>query len=235
MKTVALIEARSGSTRLPGKIYKNVQGQISMLEMIVKRLEEANSLDAIRVSAPANDWTLLEYCKDRKIECAMGANEEIGDVMKEDYRAAGEAELIVQITGDCPLVDPVMVDHVVEKIHEDPIPDFCGYITTSGFEVRAFWKWSLKKAIDAVEGYRRDGSTIFYRPVSFQMRQIPCFCHDHMEAARARKYSVDTEEELQWIKYLYRHLPWNVSMKEVFAFVTQLGKTLSDHRGASTS
>lgn len=235
MKVGALIEARSGSTRLPGKIYKPVQEKTSVLEMVVRRLEEADSLDEIIVSAPNNDWTLMEFCKDHRFECCMGTYDEIGDVMREDYRASSGWDIIVQITGDCPLVDPVMVDTVVKNILESEAYDFVGFIHTSGFEVRSFRRDSLKKALEAMEDYRRNGSTIFYRPHEWITKIIPCVCHDHLAPARARKYSVDTEDDLKWVQYLFKNLPWNCGMNDVFDFVMRLDRTSSGETGPSTS
>lgn len=110
---VAIIQARMGSTRLPGKVLKKVLGR-TMLEHLFERLRRARSIDKI-VLATTNeriDDPVAKLAKKFGIETFRGSE---NDVLDRYYQAAKKfgAVDVVRITGDCPLMDPAIVDRVV--------------------------------------------------------------------------------------------------------------------------
>lgn len=113
MRTVGIIQARMGSSRLPGKVVAEVAGK-PMIVTMVDRLERARRLDEIVVAIPsgkAND-PLRDVLAENGICYHRGPE---NDVLTRVLEAAHEygVELIVELTGDCPLVDPTIVDEVV--------------------------------------------------------------------------------------------------------------------------
>src|SRR5690606_18580925 len=118
MKTVAIVQARMGSSRLPGKVMKPVVG-LPMIEILLKRLSHANHVDQIVVatSVDKRDSVLADYVKSLGYECIQG-NE--NDVLDRYLQAAeySNADIIVRITGDCPLVDPEIVDRAMVEFKE---------------------------------------------------------------------------------------------------------------------
>jgi spore coat polysaccharide biosynthesis protein SpsF len=115
MRVVAIIQARMGSTRLPGKILKPLAGR-PVLWHVVDRLRHADSLDGIGVattSEPA-DEVVESFCEANEIPCFRGSE---NDVLDRYYRAAKlwEADPVVRITADCPVIDPEIVDEVVSR------------------------------------------------------------------------------------------------------------------------
>lgn len=118
MKTVAIIQARMGSTRLPNKVMSLVTG-IPLIEILLRRLSLAKSISEIIVATSTNksDDVLVRHVESLGFHVFRGSER---DVLDRYYQAAKEhdAEVIVRITGDCPLVDPSTVDEVVELLVE---------------------------------------------------------------------------------------------------------------------
>nr|NIN65969.1 acylneuraminate cytidylyltransferase [Anaerolineae bacterium]NIN96152.1 acylneuraminate cytidylyltransferase [Anaerolineae bacterium] len=112
--TVAIVQARVGSTRLPGKVLKDLVG-LPLLARVVRRTARASRPDEVVVAIPeaSTDDSLARLCHAYGWPCFRGSED---DVLDRYYRAATEygAESVVRITSDCPLVDPGIVDQVVD-------------------------------------------------------------------------------------------------------------------------
>lgn len=113
MKIVATIEARMGSSRLPGKVLLKAAGK-KMLEHLVGRLRTVNSIQEVVLATTVNPQDdILEKVANRlNISCFRGSE---GDVMSRVIGAAQSfgGDLIVEITGDCPLIDPQIVEMAI--------------------------------------------------------------------------------------------------------------------------
>jgi len=135
MRTVAIIQARSCSTRLPGKVLKTLPfaGQRTVLEQIVRRLRKCCGVDEVIVATTGNeaDEKIVRLCAQIDVKCFRGSEE---DVLSRYYHVAGEslADIIVRVTGDCPCIDPVVVDMVVAR-HKATCADFSSNILTRTF------------------------------------------------------------------------------------------------------
>ena len=110
---VAIIQARMGSSRLPGKVLLPLAGK-PMLWHVVDRLQTAEALDTIAVatSTEAADDAIVEFCESESILCFRGSE---NDVLDRYYQSAVEfeAEIVVRVTADCPLIDPVIVERLI--------------------------------------------------------------------------------------------------------------------------
>ncbi len=121
MKGVAaIIEARMGSSRLPGKILMKIKGS-SILSLLIDRIKKVPEIDKIIVATTIDkkDDILEEYCKKNKIICFRGSQD---DVMGRVLQAAktNNVKIIVEITGDCPLIDPQIISQILNcYIHND--------------------------------------------------------------------------------------------------------------------
>ena len=113
MRIVATIEARMTSTRLPGKVMLQVLGK-PMLHYLVERLKKVPSIDEIILATTVNsdDDILVEFAKEENIKYFRGSEE---DVMLRVVEAADSvgADIVVEITGDCPIIDPQIVEQTV--------------------------------------------------------------------------------------------------------------------------
>jgi glutamate-1-semialdehyde 2,1-aminomutase len=118
MKTVAVVQARLGSTRLPNKVMREVVGT-PLIALLLRRLSGAMRVDEIVVATtdrPVDD-TLAHYLESQGFRVFRGSEK---DVLDRYYWAAkaAEADVVVRITGDCPLIDPKLVDSIVSVLHE---------------------------------------------------------------------------------------------------------------------
>lgn len=112
-RTIAIVQARMGSSRLPGKVLLDLAGQ-PMLARVVERVRRAKWLDGFVVATTVDesDAPIEAFCKRMEYPCFRGSTL---DVLDRFYRAALDqgAELIVRITADCPVIDPQLVDRTV--------------------------------------------------------------------------------------------------------------------------
>ncbi len=117
-RTIAIIQARMGATRLPGKVLLDIGGQ-PMLVRVVERARRAGKLDAAIVATTSKDQDnpVDELCRERGYFCFRGSQT---DVLDRYYQAAkaSRAEVIVRITADCPAIDPQLIDLTVEAFQE---------------------------------------------------------------------------------------------------------------------
>jgi len=105
-RVVAIIQGRMSSSRLPGKILMDLDGE-PMLVRVVERVRMARTVDEVIVATTTDptDYPAAELCKERGIACERGS---LFDVLDRFYQAARshQAEVVVRVTADCPLIDP---------------------------------------------------------------------------------------------------------------------------------
>jgi len=113
-KIVATIEARMSSSRLPGKVLMK-SGGMPMLKHLTDRLKQVESLDDIVIATTTNssDNSIVDFSKKEKIKFFRGSEE---DVMLRVVEAAKSinADVIVEITGDCPIIDPQIIEQTIQ-------------------------------------------------------------------------------------------------------------------------
>lgn len=113
MRVEIYVQARMGSTRLPGKIMMKVIDK-PLLGYELERLQQCKEADSIVVltTTDSADNVVVGYCKENMIDCLRGSTE---DVLDRYYQTAivRKPDIIVRITGDCPLIDPEIIDQVI--------------------------------------------------------------------------------------------------------------------------
>ncbi|MBQ0929632.1 cytidylyltransferase domain-containing protein [Ideonella alba] len=118
MTTVAIIQARMSSSRLPGKVLKPLLGLPSIVFM-AQRVRQARCVDRLIVatSVDASDDPLAEVLAAHGIECFRGP---LADVLARFHQAASHAgaDVVLRLTGDCPLIDPELIDRVAALVIE---------------------------------------------------------------------------------------------------------------------
>jgi spore coat polysaccharide biosynthesis protein SpsF len=124
-RVVAIVQARMASTRLPGKVLADLGGQ-PVLAWVLRRTQRAALVDQVVVATTVNpeDDAVAEFCRQADFTCYRGS---AYDVLDRYYQAAQiyQAGVIVRITGDCPLIDPEMLDDNIRTfLDADPPLDF---------------------------------------------------------------------------------------------------------------
>lgn len=146
---VATIQARMGSTRLPGKVLLTAQGKPFLTHM-VNRLKRAKLVDNIVVATTVNkkDDPIVDLCKKEGIAFYRGSEE---DVLGRLWQALKKykATINVELTGDCPLVDPAIVDMLIDfylKHDYDLVTNFDKVTYPSGFDLQVYSTETLTRA-----------------------------------------------------------------------------------------
>ncbi|MCT4784100.1 MULTISPECIES: cytidylyltransferase domain-containing protein [Exiguobacterium] len=209
MKTVAIIQARMGSTRLPGKVLMKLQDK-TVLEHVIERVKQARLIDEIVVATTtlSEDDVLYEEAMRYGVRVYRGSSD---NVLSRYYEAAREvkADVVIRITSDCPLIDPAIIDQMVEKYHYNQYE----MVTNSGpisskrtfprgldveiFSVEmlndAFYNYSEKYHMEHVTPYMYEKSQNIYHYI----------CHEDYSNYRL---TLDTEEDLELITLIYKKL-----------------------------
>ena len=118
MTITAIIQARIGSFRLPGKVLKKINRE-PMLYHVIKQTKNARLIDEIIIATTnlKEDNKIVNYCKSKKIKCFRGSSK---DLLDRYYKCAKKfnVDILVRITSDCPLIDPDLIDKTIKKFLE---------------------------------------------------------------------------------------------------------------------
>ena len=208
-KIAAIIQARITSTRLPGKVLMDIEGK-PMLWHVINRLKLSKKINEIILAIPntkEND-ILEKFAKDNKVKYFKGSEE---DVLSRYYEAAKEfkSDIVVRITSDCPLIDPQVVDLVIEK-HLNSGADYTSNVLQRtfprGLDIEVFnFKVLEKTQKEARKNYQREHVTpyIYEHPEIFELQHIEAKGKLRRPELRL---TVDTKEDLKLIREIYRHL-----------------------------
>ncbi len=209
MKIVATIEARMDSSRLPGKILKEVYGK-PMLERLVERVRRAKLIDEIVVATTTapNDQATVEACQKMGVKCFRGSSE---DVLDRVLKAAQthKADLIVELTGDCPLLDPEIIDSVISRYLEngyDYVSNVIERTFPRGMDTQVF----SVKVLERVNRLTQDpvdhehvSLYIYEHPETFQLGNVAAPAELRRPELRL---TVDTQEDLMLVREIYSRL-----------------------------
>lgn len=115
----AIIQARMGSSRLPGKVLKEIKGK-PVIHYLIERLSYSENIDKIAIATTDSekDDPIVQFCIDNNVVYYRG-NED--DVLDRFYQAAKtiNADIIIRLTGDCPLIDPQIIDNLINIFKEE--------------------------------------------------------------------------------------------------------------------
>jgi spore coat polysaccharide biosynthesis protein SpsF len=224
MKVVAIIQGRMSSTRLPGKILADIGGQ-PMLSSVYVRTARAKTLNEVifATTTDASDDPVAEYCDFSGIPLTRGS---LFDVLDRYYQAANQAkaDVVVRITADCPVIDPELIDNVVNTLLEDEYDFVCNRLPPPWTIVPIPLAWMskpvhfkvLKKAWKEAKEpqHREHAMPYFYEGVqlSAMNRQLSegtsprgfriALLH-HTTDFGDYRWTVDTPEDLEFMREVY--------------------------------
>jgi spore coat polysaccharide biosynthesis protein SpsF (cytidylyltransferase family) len=206
LNTVAIIQARMGSSRLPGKVLMDLEGA-TVLARVVRRLERSRQIDKLVVATTCEpeDAAIVAECERLHVSCFRGSEP---DVLDRYYRAAHEnaADTVVRVTSDCPLIDPELVDETVE-VFRDENAEYASNVFPRtyprGLDTEVFTVAALDRAWSEGRGpYQREHVTpfLYEHPQIFRIgskRGDTDYSH--------YRWTLDTREDLDLLRAIYRH------------------------------
>lgn len=225
MPTVAVISARMGSSRLPGKVLMEIVGR-PMLSLQVERVRRASTVDRVVVatSVESQDDPVAALCAAEDIGCYRGSEP---DVLDRIYQAARrfDADPIVRLTGDDPLADPAVIDRVVGTFLEKDM-DYAANVNPptfpDGLDVEVVSFKTLERVWrEAALPEEREHVTWRIRQ---NMEQYRTRNVTHAEDLSAMHWAVDTRENFSFIKKVFEKLhpeKPNFTMHDVLSIVEE--------------
>jgi spore coat polysaccharide biosynthesis protein SpsF len=207
MKIAAIIQARMSSTRLPGKVLMDLGGE-TVLARVVRRLRRATLIEEIVVATTSSvaDQAIVRECQRLSVGVFRG---EENDVLDRYYHAAQwtDADGIVRITSDCPLIDPEITDQTIRSFLERR-PDYAGnalqrtYPRGLDTEVMT-WEALASAWREARLSYQRAHVTpyIYENPDRFDILPVKGAA-DYS----SHRWTLDREEDLAFIRAVYDRL-----------------------------
>lgn len=190
MKIVAIIQARTTSTRLPNKVLMNISGK-SMLWHVVNRVKQAKKVNEIVLAIPdtkKND-ILEKFAIENKINYFRGSEE---NVLFRYYYAAKKfkAHIIVRITSDCPFIDPKIIDKLVKKhLNSD-----CDYTSTGQ-------KRTFPRGVAAAEVFNFQAlqESYLFAQKDFEKEHVTAYIYRHPEKFKLQ--NIEANKELNYPEY----------------------------------
>lgn len=222
-RAVAIIQGRMSSSRLPGKILMDIGGE-PMLIRVVRRVRRAQSVDQVVIATtddPSDD-PVEALCKTRGISIYRGS---LFDVLDRFYQTAllFQAETVIRVTADCPLIDPEEIDHVVRAFYEQQVDFAANRLPPPwkrtypiGLDIEVCKFQALEQTWrEAQEAHHREHVMpyLYETPGRFNVLVI-----DHPINYGDIRWTVDTPVDLEVVRLIYQHF----SNQDTFSWVDVL-------------
>lgn len=209
-RVVAVVQARMQSSRLPGKVLEDIHGQ-PMLLRVVRRVRKAQTVDQVVVATTTSesDDPVEALCRAEGLACLRG---EAVDVLDRVHSAAAahHADVVVRITGDCPVIDPQVIDLTVRAFLEsDPPVDLAlnRFVDDRTFPIGLDTEVCSFEALDtawkeADQAYQREHVMpyLYDPPGRFRVLHVR-----NDEDLGSYRWTVDTAEDLAFIRAVFEH------------------------------
>jgi spore coat polysaccharide biosynthesis protein SpsF len=204
MRTVAIVQARMGSSRLPGKVLMDL-GARTVLARVVHRVRRAALVHdtVVATSSETQDDAVVAECRRLGVKYFRGSER---DVLDRYYQCAQAhmATIVVRITADCPLIDKDVVDAVIRSFLENACDYACNTGYPRGLDVEVLTIEALACAWrEASKPYEREHVTpyIYEHPEHFRLRSINADA-DYSQY----RWTVDTLEDLELLRLICARL-----------------------------
>ena len=221
---VAIIQARMGSSRLPGKSLSEIEKR-PMLWHVIQRVKRAKLVDRVVVatSTALADDAIEKMCRENGVPCYRGSE---NDVLDRFYHAARaeKAGQVARITADCPLIDPEVIDRVVRRFQRGDLDYASNAMVRSypdGLDTEIFSFSALERAWhEATKASEREHVTPYLRSEKFRTANIEndsTFLYQHY------RWTVDEAADLEFIRAVYKAFREKESfgMKDVLQLIEE--------------
>ena len=205
LNIVAIIQARMGSTRLPGKVMKTIAGK-PMIEWLLTRLRMSRRVTRIVVatSANPNNLAFAEHVRSLGYACVIGSE---NDVLERYAHTAlaNSADVIVRVTADCPLVDHNLVDDAIDRFLDAGVDYLCNnYPPTypDGLDIEVFSAAALYSAhANATDAFDREHVTPYLRRPGL-FRTLTISADEDLSTLR---WTVDEPADFEVVSNVFSH------------------------------
>jgi len=236
VKVVALVQARMGSTRLPNKVMKPING-VPMIELLLSRLSKSRRIDEIvlATSVDKRNEPLVEHVRSLGYACEQGSENDVLDRYVQ-VATKHDADVVVRITGDCPLVDPELVDACIGAFF-DSNAEYCSNTNPptypDGLDIEV-------TTLDALQKANRESARQFdHEHVTPYVRESGAFrlsSFSNQEDLSGSRWTVDEPEDFAVIEKVFDHfypridfgwkevLELENSKPEIFAMNRSIGR-----------
>ncbi len=211
MSVVCIMQARTGSSRLPSKILKEVCNK-TILQHDIDRLLMSKKIDklVIATTESKDDDIIIEIAKNNNIGYFRGSE---NDVLSRYYFAAKKynAEVVIRVTSDCPLIDPVIIDNMVNKFEHKLETEKIDYLSNKikmtfprGLDAEVFTFKALEKTyLEATQDFEKEHVTpyIYLNSDKFKIESY----ENEVDYSNYR-WTLDTVEDFELIKNIYDNI-----------------------------
>ncbi len=210
MKIVAIVQARMGSTRLPNKVMRPIGG-VPMIELLLARLAQSKQIDQIvlATSTDARNTPLVEHVQKLGYTCVRGSESDVLDRYLVAARQA-QADVVVRITGDCPLIDPALVDQVINRFKAEGVDYLSNTAPASypdGLDTEVFCLQALERA------GRESQDQFDHEHVTPYLRKSGLYktgAMQHSEDLSGLRWTVDEPADFQVVSQVFAHFAPNI-------------------------
>jgi spore coat polysaccharide biosynthesis protein SpsF len=224
-KVLTIIQARKGSTRLPGKVLLDLAGKTA-LEHVIDRLRKSKMTDEFVVATTVNreDLPIVKLCADLGVSVYCGCEQ---DPLERYYRAAGlfGGSHIVRIKADCPLIDPQIVDEAI-RLHFSSGADYTGNTVRRTYPVGQDVEILANRALamvwrNAALYSEREHITLYVpkHPEMFTIRHL-----EYRQDLSGKRWTLDNPEDYELLRIIFNNLhPGNpiFDMQDVLDFLAR--------------
>ena len=226
LKIVASIESRMTSSRLPGKVLMPAIENMSILEYMVTRLKKSRLIDDVLIATTTNktDDPIIYLCQNLNVKYFRGSEEDVLDRVLMAHQSVG-SDLIVELTGDCPLIDSFVVDKVIQEYLDNEYD----YVSNAhirsypdGFDVQVFSSQLLAEVERlATDQYDRENvSSYIYKGEDYKLKAVIAEKDEYWPELRV---TLDDEGDYLLIKEIIAHFHNNqnpnYTVKDVVAYI----------------
>lgn len=207
MKTVAIIQARCGSSRFPEKVFANLSGH-PLIWHVVNRVRNSSMVDEVVVATTTNpiDDKLYEWCVANSVPVNRGSE---NDVLNRFYETAKKfnADVVVRITADDPFKEPRLIDEAINTLVSETADYVCNNFPPTypeGTDVEVLTFDALEKQeLNSTSDYEREHVTqyIYHNPQDFKMLNL-----SNSEDLSYLRWTIDTEKDFKMVKTIYDNL-----------------------------